>query len=145
MAQVIFSTDTTPSLVDLDANFNELYSKTAWSAAGIGYASGAGGTITQNTSKSTGVTLNKTCGQIVMNAAALGGTTTVSFVLTNSTVAATDVVQVNLTGSMADMKNYNVWSYSQAGAAIIALRNISGGSLSEAVTLNFVVIKAVTS
>ena len=45
MAQVTFAADTTPSLVDLDANFTELYNKTAWSTTGIGYATGAGGAV----------------------------------------------------------------------------------------------------
>ncbi len=60
--------------------------------AGVGYATGAGGTVAQSSSKSTGVTLDKTTGTITMNAAALGAATAVTFTLTNSTIAATDVV-----------------------------------------------------
>jgi hypothetical protein len=41
------------------------------STGGIGYATGAGGPVTQLTSKSTGVTLGKVAGQITMNGAAL--------------------------------------------------------------------------
>jgi len=44
---------------------------TSAGTAGIGYATGAGGTVTQATNKSTGVTLSKTCGVITMNAAQL--------------------------------------------------------------------------
>ena len=62
--------------------------------AGIGYATGAGGTVTQITSKATGVTLNTVCGTITMNGAALAADTTVSFVLTNSAIAANDVVVI---------------------------------------------------
>ena len=69
MAQILFNPDTTPQNADLDANFTELYGKTAWATTGIGYATGAGGTVTQATSKSTAVILNKLTGAITMNAA----------------------------------------------------------------------------
>ncbi len=64
--------------------------------AGLGYATGAGGTVTQLTSKSTGVTLNKICGAITTHNATLNSNTTVVFTVTNSTVAATDVPYVCL-------------------------------------------------
>ena len=52
-----------------------------------------GGTVTQATSsKSTGVTLNTESGQITMNAAQLDAGTEVTFTVTNSKIAATDVV-----------------------------------------------------
>ena len=41
MAQILLN-ETTPNGGDLDANLNELYSKSAWSTTGIGYATGAG-------------------------------------------------------------------------------------------------------
>jgi hypothetical protein len=107
----------------------------------IGYAAAAQGTVTQLTSKSTGVTLNKSAGQITMNNAALGGTTNVAFTLTNSTLSAKDVVLVNVAGGVASNETYNCWvSGHAAGSCTFVLRNISGGSLSEAVVLNFVII-----
>jgi hypothetical protein len=51
-----------------------------------------GGTVTQATNKSTGVTLNTESGQITMNNAALADAAEVSFTVTNSKIAATDVV-----------------------------------------------------
>jgi hypothetical protein len=112
--------------------------------AGIGYSTGAGGTITQNTSKATGVTLNKACGEIVMNAAALAASTTVSFVLTNSAIAAGDNLLVNhvLTGTIG---LYLLNAVCAAGSATIYVRNTSAGSLSEAIKLRFTVIKGVTA
>ena len=59
----------------------------------IGYVDG--GTVTQATNKSTAVTLNTLSGQITMNDAALAAAAEVSFTLTNSKIAATDVVIVN--------------------------------------------------
>jgi hypothetical protein len=116
------------------------------SSGGLGYGTGSGGTVTQITSKSTNVTLNKTNGQITMNNAALAASTSVNFGLVNSTIAATDTIIVNIQGGVASVLTYlvSVGSVS-AGSAQICLRNISGGSLSEAVVLNFAVIKAVTS
>ena len=107
----------------------------------MGYAAAAQGTVTQATSKSTGVTLNRSAGQITMNNAALGATTNVSFTLTNSTISAKDVVIVNVAGGTAATDSYNCWvSGHAAGSCTIVLRNITGGSLSEAVVLNFAVI-----
>lgn len=114
--------------------------------AGLGYATGAGGAVTQTTSKSTGVTLNKVNGQITMNNAALGAGATVFFLLTNSAIAATDVVYAQLTGGYAGIATYRVQAEAiSAGQCWITLANISDGSLSEAVVLSFVVIKSVTS
>ena len=106
----------------------------------LGYTTDAQGTVTQATSKSTGVTLNKSAGQITMNNAALASVTNVTFTLTNSFISANDVLILNV-GSGATSGAYNCWvSGLSAGAATITLRNISGGSLSEAVVINFALI-----
>ena len=107
----------------------------------IGYALAAQGAVTQATSKSTGVTLNTSAGRITMNNAALGATTNVAFTLTNSKISAKDVVIVNVAGGAASSETYNCWvSGHSTGSCTFVLRNISGGSLSEAVVLNFAVI-----
>ena len=113
--------------------------------AGLGYGTGSGGTVTQATSKSTGVTLNKPTGQITMNNAALAAGASVIFLLTNSLLAATDsvIVQPNYG---ANSQSYTAQvTFSGAGGAYIRVTNISGGSLSEAVTLSFAIIKGATS
>lgn len=113
---------------------------TMYASQDIGYASGAQGTVTQLTSKSTGVTLNKSAGHITMDAASLAATTNVTFTLTNSALSARDVLILNVSGA-ATAGAYNCWVSSMtAGSATITVRNISGGSLSEAVVLNFVII-----
>ena len=112
---------------------------TVYASQEIGYASGAQGAVTQATSKSTGVTLNKSSGQITMDAASLAATTNVTFTLTNSALSAKDVLILNVTNGTSGA--YNCWVSSMgAGTATITLRNISGGSLSEAVVLNFAII-----
>ncbi len=111
---------------------------------GYGGAS-TGGTVTQDTSKSTGVTLNKLCGQITMHNAALSQDTSVSFVLTNSYIDITDVLIVNIaSGGTAGAYATQVELIS-SGSCRISLFNHSSGSLSEALVLNFAVIKAVNA
>lgn len=120
--------------------------RSAAASGGVGYATGAGGTVTQATSKSTGVTLDKICGEIVMNNAALNRGTAVSFTLTNSTIAATDVVVVNIkSAATANAYSVDVTAVA-AGSCRIQLHNFTSGTdLSEAVVLSFAVIKAVAA
>lgn len=110
----------------------------------LGYGA-SGGAVTQATSKSTGVTLNKVCGQITMNNAALAAATAVSFTVTNSTIAATDTVIVSIaSGATAGAYTLQVDAVA-AGSFQISLRNHTAGSLSEAVIINFSIIKAVNA
>ena len=110
----------------------------------IGYATGAGGTVTQATSKATGVTLNKITGQITLNGAALAANTTVSFTLTNSEIAAGDLLLLNhVSGGTAG--SYLLNAQAAAGSASINVRNVTAGSLSEAIVIGFAVLKAVTA
>jgi hypothetical protein len=111
----------------------------------VGYSTGTGGAVTQITSKATGVTLNKRCGQITMNNASLNAAAEVSFTLTNSVITATDVVMICI-GSGATAGAYNVQCDAvAAGSCRISIGNMSSGSLGEAIVLNFVVIKAVNA
>jgi hypothetical protein len=123
---------------ELDANFTNLNTDKA------GYITGDGGTVTQATSKSTGVTLNKRCGQITLNAAALAANTTVSFTLTNNTIAATDLLVLNHV-SAGTAGSYALNAQAAAGSVSINVRNITAGSLSEAIVIGFAVIKAATA
>ena len=105
----------------------------------LGYSTDAQGTVTQLTSKATGVTLNKSCGQITLNDAALAATTNVTFTLTNSLIGVKDVLVLNVYGGTSG--SYNVWISGLAtGSATITVRNITGGSLSEAIVINFAII-----
>jgi len=123
---------------EVDANFTNLNTDKA------GYVAGEGGTVTQATSKSTGVTLSKKCGQITMNAAALAANTTVTFTLTNTEIVATDIIILNhVSGGTAG--SYLLNAQAGSGSASINVRNITGGSLSEAVVIGFAIIKAVVS
>ena len=114
------------------------------STNGLGYATGAGGTVTQSASKSTGVTLNKATGQITLNNAALASDTSVSFTLTNSAIAAADLLVLNhISGGTAGA--YTLTAQAGSGSATITVRNITGGSLSEALVISFAVFKGAVS
>jgi hypothetical protein len=129
----------------IDTNGNVLVTN----AGGLGYGTGAGGTVTQATSKATGVTLNKPTGQITMNNALLLTNTTVAFALSNSLIAEPDTLILNITNASAGGGtgggSYNIWSTPYAGGTNIWLKNISAGSLSEALVVNFSLIKGATA
>lgn len=104
---------------------------------------GSGGTVTQTGNKGTAVTINKRYGRITTTNAALAAAAEISFTVNNSTVAAEDVILVCIqSGGTAGSYFINVGSVS-AGAFTITLGNVSTGSLSQAIVINFVVIKSV--
>lgn len=109
--------------------------------AGIGYATGAGGAVTQATSRTTGVTLNTICGAITLVSAA-GTATWQSFTVTNSAVAATDTVVVNQK-SGTDLYMIHVTNVA-AGSFRITYAT-TGGTTTEQPVFNFSVIKAVAA
>ena len=116
---------------------------TSTGSAGVGYATGAGGTVTQATSRTTAVTLNKICGSITL----FSKTTTAGladvFTVNNSTVAVGDVV--------------NVCVRTATGVYITTIVAVAAGSFkvvvytpaavgtAEAPILNFAVLKAVNA
>lgn len=110
--------------------------------AKFGY--GVGGTVTQLTSKATGVTLTQATGEITMDAAALAGDTSVTFVLTNTKIAAGDMVVIQHV-SGGTVGSYTVSAVAAAGSASITVRNITTGSLSEALVVKFMLFKTTTS
>ena len=105
----------------------------------FGYLNGTGA-ITQATNKATGVTLNSPSGQITLNGDALAADTTVSFTLTNSSITANDVLILNHI-SAGTAGSYLLNAQAAAGSAIINVRNITAGSLSEAIVIGFAVIQ----
>jgi hypothetical protein len=110
----------------------------------LGYTAAAQGTVTQLTSKSTAVTLNKPAGVITMNNAALNTATNATFTLNNSFISANDTIILTISGGQATPGSYNVFANAlTTGSVSITLRNISGGSLSEAVVINYAILHCV--
>lgn len=116
---------------------------------GIGYGPGAGGTVTQATSKSTEVTLNKPCGQITMNNASLAAGATVAFLVNNSCVGANDTITLSFKENRVIYSAYNTWPLIKtlygAGGFYIYLKNISNSAQTDVVEISFAVIKGATS
>jgi len=109
----------------------------------LGYTAAAQGTVTQATSKGTAVTLNTSAGRITMNGAALAGNTAESFTLNNSLISANDVLIVNISAGGTAAAYTTYISSMTAGSAVVTLRNMTSGSLSEAVVINFALIHCV--
>lgn len=110
-------------------------------SGGLGYGTGSGGAVTQATSRTTGVTLDKTNGAITLVSAA-GTTTWQTFTVTNNTVAATDTIVVNQK-SGTDLYEIHVTNVA-AGSFKLSYRT-TGGTTTEQPVFNFAVIKAVTA
>lgn len=117
--------------------------KSSSATAGVGYATGAGGSVTQATSKSTGVTVNAICGQITMNGASLAASTSVSFTVTNSAMASHDEPRVWIKSGGSASSYFVQPGSSTSGSFTVHVRNVSGGSLSEALVLGFAISKVV--
>lgn len=108
---------------------------------GIGYATGAGGAVTQTTNRTTGVTLNTVCGSITLVSAA-GSTSIQAFTVTNSAVAATDTVYVC---QKSGTDKYRIYVTAvAAGSFEISYATLSGTTTEQPV-FNFAVIKGVVA
>ena len=117
---------------------------TCYASQELGYSAAAQGTVTQATSKSTAVTLNKSAGRITMNGAELAANTAVSFTMNNSLISANDTIIVNVSGGATTGAYTTYISSMTTGSAIVTLRNLTGGALSEAVIINFSVVHCLT-
>jgi hypothetical protein len=106
----------------------------------IGYPEGTGGAVVQETSKATGVTLNKPAGEITTHDASLAGGAEVSFVVTNSFVGLNDVPVVCVRSGAATGTYVASVSAVAAGSFTITLSNL-GSTAGEALVLNYAIIK----
>jgi hypothetical protein len=114
------------------------------SGGGIGYRTGAGGVVTQATSRNTVVTLHKLTGQITLFPAILAANSAQQFTLTNVLIAAGDHVIVSQVGGTPAL--YIIQASALNGSATITIRNPTAtASPSEAPVIKFTVIKAVTA
>lgn len=117
-------------------------------SAGVGYAAGAGGAVTQITNRSTGVTLSKITGTITTINTSLAAETAATFTVTNTTVAVGDVVIVAIqSGSNGGNTTVTVTTVAAGSFNLtVANQNASGGTAETgAILINFAVIKAVSA
>jgi hypothetical protein len=113
--------------------------------SGLGYGTGAGGAVTQITSATTAVTLNKFCGQITTVALTTAAAAEEAFVVNNSKVDANDVIAVSTT--YAGGGKPMVWVTNVgAGAFTVNISNVHASAALDAVlVVNFAVIKSVAA
>lgn len=141
LVAMIIGCITVPATIMLDAQHVRTNGQ-----ARPGYLSGqgAGGVVTQITSKATGVTLNTATGDITLNAASLAAATVVSFTLTNSFIAASDCIFLQHQ-SVGTFGSYTINAAAAAGSASISIRNNTAGALAEAIVIRFAVVKCAQS
>jgi hypothetical protein len=114
---------------------------------GLGYAAGAGGTVTQATSRSTAVTLNKPTGAITTHTASLNAGAGVTFTVNNNIVAIGHVVLLTCqndpatTGSFLSPYVSNI----QSGSFNVNYTNNSNAATTVAYVFNYVVLASVTA
>lgn len=119
--------------------------KSLSASAGIGYATGSGGTVTQASNRNTGVTLNTVSGAITLVSAlnaAVSGATANSFTVTNSSVAAADTITVS---QKSGTDKYLIFVTTVAAGSFVLTFYTTGGTSTEQPVFTFNVIKGVTS
>ncbi len=105
--------------------------------AGIGYGAGSGSTSTQLTNKSTAVTLNGLTGQITLNSFSMSSAATASFTLTNSAIAATDVIITN-----ANSASYSARATTGGtGTSLFTIKNESAVTASDSPVISFSILR----
>ncbi len=121
----------------LDASGNLLLTS---GTGALGYGAGAGGTVTQLTSKSTAVTLNKLSGEIIMHNEALVPGASVRFMVYNN-LSGNGVVIVQGSFNYFDPGNYRIEAiHKNYNSFEVRVTNISNMTLSENLAIKFVFI-----
>jgi hypothetical protein len=114
--------------------------------AGIGYAAGAGGAVTQATNRTTGVTLSKVTGAITTATTSLAAGGSATFTVTNTAVAVGDVVVVSIRSGATNKETSVAVTTVAAGSFQLTVHNQHASTAETgAIIINFAVIKAVSS
>lgn len=110
-----------------------------WFSNALGYSNSS--TVSQGTNKATAVSLNSPSGNIVMNSAALAAGANIGFQFQNTYISGQDVLILNIASGATGGAYRVIVDAVATGSANIRLYNNWGASLSEAVVLNYAVIK----
>lgn len=118
----------------------------AYGNGGIGYAVGAGGAVTQITSRATGVTLNNLSGAITTDSTSLAAAAEASFVVTNSYCKVGDCVVVTPRSGQTASTSVAFVTAVADGSFTITLSNLHASTADTgAMIINFVILKGVSS
>jgi hypothetical protein len=110
---------------------------------GLGYGTGAGGTVTQATSRTTGVTLNKVTGAITLFSTTTSAGQVTTFTLTDSAINATDTI--SCTQQTGAGLYWCAATAMSAGSANISIYTPAAVGSAEAPVFNFTVTRGATS
>lgn len=120
--------------------------KSTSATAGVGYATGAGGAVTQATNRSTGVTLNKVSGAITTDTTSLAAGASATFTVTDSAVAIGDVVVCSIRSGQTNKETRVAVTAVAAGSFDLTVHNQHASTAETgAIVINFAVVKAVSS
>lgn len=111
-------------------------------------ALGVGGTVTQATSRTTGVTINKVCGQITLFSTTATAGAVTEFTVTNSIVVSSSrsIVTVAISNPGASTGVYMPFvSLISTGSFRISLYCITAPAAAESPVINFTVINMVNN
>ena len=111
--------------------------------AGFGYSTGGGGTATQTVSRTSGVSVSKTSGAITLVASTTTANQVSTFTVTNTLVAATDVVIVSMKSGNGIY--FPAVTATAAGSFAISVFTPTAVGSAESPVINFAIIKAVTA
>lgn len=112
----------------------------------IGYAVGAGSSVTQTTNRSTAVTINNPTGQITTNTTSLASGAIAVFTVNNTTVQGTDTIILSLTNSLDNAHQILfVVQGVASGSFQISYFNNTALASTTAYVFNFNVIHGITS
>lgn len=122
-------------------------------AGSIGYGPAGntppvGAAVTQQTNRTTGVTINALCGTITTNNASLAAEAVAAFVVTNPKVAIGDVVVVaQQSGQVGGMTDVVVTAVANGSFTVSVMNNnvAAGTAETGAIKINFAIIKAVSN
>lgn len=115
---------------------------------GYGAGNGTGATVTQITSRATGVTINAVCGTIQTDTTSLAAEASAVFVVTNNKVEIGDVPVVAIrSGKVALNTSVQVDAVAAGSFSIAVINNnvAAGTAETGAIVINFAIIKAVTN
>lgn len=116
------------------------------SGGGVGYATGAGGVVTQLTSKVTPVTLNALTGVITTSNSSMTAGGLQSFTFNNSFITtSTELIVCSYTAASNPSFYVINFTATGAGTATCDIRNVSGLTPAEVITIRFAIIRSVNS
>ena len=138
---LVFGTNSTER-IRIDASGNLLLKS---ETGALGYGAGAGGTVTQLTSKYTAVTLNKPCGRIIMNNEALAAGARAIFSVNNSLVTNRDLLYCFIDDpTVGDIYSVLPW-YVTDGIFYLQVKSNYPSLRSDTFAIKFVIIKGATA